>query len=93
VDDVHNDDVYKQWDKVVPDVGDVNNYIDDKVQVVTESALGGVTTKWDQPLQVSPTVATATAEVKVSPTDTGQSIREQKTPNPLIPSWTGNKYG
>ena len=93
VDDVHNDDVYKQWDKVVPDVGDVNNHIYDKVQVVTESTSGGVATKWDQPLQVSPTAATTAAEVKVSPTDTGQSIREQKAPNLFIPSWTGKKYG
>ena len=61
--------------------------------MVTESTSGGVTTKWDQPLQVSPTVATATAEVKVSPTDTSRSIREQKAPNPFIPSWTGKKYG
>jgi hypothetical protein len=92
VDDVHNDDVYKQWDKVVPDVGDVNGHINDKVQVVAELTSGGVRTKWYQPLQVRPTVATATAEVKVSPTDTGRSIREQKAPNPFISSWTGKKY-
>ena len=70
VDDVHNDNVYEQWDEVVLEEGDVSNHIDDDVQVVTESTLGGVTTKWDQPLQVSPTVTTTTAEVKVSPTDT-----------------------
>jgi len=52
-----------------------------------------VTTKWDQPLKVSPTVATATAEVKLSPTDTGRSIRQRKASNPFIPSWTGKKYG
>ena len=68
VDDTH--DVYKEWNKVVPEVGDVDNQIDDDVQVVTKSTLGGVTTKWDQPLQVNPTV-TDTAKVKVSPTDTG----------------------
>ena len=52
-----------------------------------------MTTKWDQPLQVSPTVTTGTAEVKVSPTDTGPPTRERKAPNPFIPSWTGKKYG
>jgi hypothetical protein len=52
-----------------------------------------VTTKWDQPLKVSPTVATAKAEVKVSPTDTVRPTQERKTPNPFIPSWTGKKYG
>ncbi len=90
MDDTH--DVYKEWNKVVLEVGDVNNQIDDDVQVVTKSTLGGVTTKWDQPLQVNPTV-TDTAKVKVSLTDTGRSIRERKMPNPFIPSWTGKKYG
>ena len=65
-------DVYEQWDEVVPEGGDVIDHIDDDVQIVTKSTSGGVTTKWDQPLQVSPTVATATEEVKVSPIDTGQ---------------------
>ena len=64
-------DVYKKWDEVVQDEGDVIDHIDDDVQVVTESTPGGVTTKWDQPPLVSPTVSTAAAEVKVSPTDTG----------------------
>jgi hypothetical protein len=64
-------DVYKQWDKVVPEVGDVKNHIDDDVQVVLKLAMVGVTAKWDQPLQVSPTVATAKAEVNVSSKDTG----------------------
>ncbi len=50
VDDVHNNDVYKQWDKVVLENGNVNDHINDEVQVVTKSTLGGVTTKWDQPL-------------------------------------------
>ena len=68
MDDAH--DVYEQWDEVVQD-GDVIDKINDDVQVVMESTLGGVTTKWDQPLLVSPTVFTAAAEVKVSPTDTG----------------------
>ena len=68
VDDTH--DVYKEWNKVVLEVGDVDNQIDDDVQVVTKLTLGGVTTPWDQPLQVIPTV-TDTAKVKVSPTDTG----------------------
>ena len=71
VDDVHDNGVYEQWDEVVPENGDVNNHIDDEVQVVTESTSGGVTTKWDQPLQVIPTVTTDTTQVKVSPTDTG----------------------
>jgi hypothetical protein len=84
VDDAH--DVYEQWDEVVPEERDVINHIDDDVQVVTKSTLGGVTTKWDQPLQVSPTVAASTAEVKVSPTDTGRPTRESKLPNPFIPS-------
>ena len=52
-----------------------------------------MTTKWDQPLQVSPTVTTAMAEVKVSFTDTGRTTRERKPPNPFIPSWTGKKNG
>ena len=69
VDDAH--DVYKQWDEVVPEAGDVIDHIDNDVQVVTESTPGGVTTKWDQPPLVSPTVSTAAAEVKVSPSDTG----------------------
>jgi hypothetical protein len=60
VDDTH--DVYKEWNEVVPEVGDVDNLIDDDVQVVTKSTLGGVTTNWDQPLQVNPTV-TDTANV------------------------------
>ncbi len=68
VDNTH--DVYKEWNEVVPEVGDVNSQINDDVQVLTKSTLGGVTTKWDQPLQVNPTV-TDTAKVKVSPTDTG----------------------
>ena len=93
MDDVHNDDEYEQWDEVVPAEGDVNDQIGDDVQVVTESASGGVTTKWDQPPQVSPTVASATTEVKVSPTDTGRTTQERKPPNPFIPSWTGKKYG
>ena len=93
VNDVHDNDVYKQWDEVVPEDGDVNDHIGDDVQVVTESTSGGVTMKWDQPLQVNPTVATGTAEVKVSPTDTGRPTREHKMPNPFIPSWTGKKYG
>ena len=93
VDDVHDEDVYEQWDEVVPENGDVNNHIDDEFQVVTKSTSGGVTTKWDQPLQVSPTVTTGTTEVNVSPTDTGQPTREHKAPNPFIPSWTGKKYG
>ena len=58
MDDVHNDDVYEQWDEVVPEDGDVNDHIGDDVQVVTDLASGGVTTKWDQPLQVRPTVVT-----------------------------------
>ena len=90
VDDTH--DVYEEWNEVVLEVGDFNNQIDDDVQVVTKSTSGGVMTKWDQPLQVNPTV-TDTAKVKVSPTDTGRSIREPKMPNPFIPSWTGKKYG
>ena len=45
VDDVHNNDVYEQWDKVVPEDGDVNNHISDDVQMLMESTLGGVTTK------------------------------------------------
>ena len=78
-------DRYKEWNKVVLEVGDVDNQINDDVQVVTKSTSGGVTTKWDQPLQVNPTVMD-TAKVKVSPTDTGRSIRERKMPNPFIPS-------
>ena len=89
MDDAHDDDVYEQWDEVIPENGDVNNHIDDEVQVVTKSTSGGVTTKWDQPLQVSPTVATGTAEVNVSPTDTGRPTQERKAPNPFVPSWTG----
>ena len=84
--------MYKEWNEVVPEVGDVNNQIDNDVQVVTKLTLGGVTTKWDQPLQVNPTV-TDTVKIKVSPTDAGQSIRQRKMPNPFIPSWTGKKYG
>ena len=91
MDDAH--DVYEQWDKVVHNDGDVIDHIDNDVQVVSESTLEGLTTKWDQPLQVSPTVAMGTAEVKVSPTDTGRPTREHKSPNTFIPSWKGNKYG
>ena len=40
VDDVHDDDVYEQWDEVLPEDGDVNNHIGDDVQVITESTLG-----------------------------------------------------
>ena len=72
VDDAHSDNVYEQWDEVVQDEGDVIDQFDDDVQVVTESTPGGVATKWDQPPLVSPTVPTAEAEVKVSPTDTGR---------------------
>ena len=43
VDDTH--DVYKEWNEVVPEVGDVDDQINDDVQVVTELTLGGVTTK------------------------------------------------
>ena len=68
MDDTH--DVYKEWNEVVPEVGDVDNQIDYDVQVVTKLTLGGVTTKWDKPLQVNPTV-TETSKAKVSPTDTG----------------------
>ena len=91
MDDAH--DVYKQWDEVIQDEGYVIDHIDNNVQVVMKSTPGGVTTKWDQPPLVSPTVSTAPPEVKVSHTDTGRPTRERKSPNPFIPSWTGKKYG
>ena len=69
MDDAH--DLYKQWDKVVQDEGDVIDHINDDVLVVTKLTPGGVTTKWDQPPLVRLIVSTAGAEVKVSPTDTG----------------------
>ena len=68
MDDAH--DVYEQWEEVVQNE-DVIDHIDDDVQVVTESNSGGVTTKWDRPLLVNPTVSTPASEVKVSPSDTG----------------------
>jgi hypothetical protein len=71
------------------DVGDVD-WVNDDVEVMKESASGGVTTAWDQPLQVIPKV---TAAEKVPPTGTGRTTRERKPPNPFIPSWTGKKYG
>ncbi len=85
--------MYKQWDKVVQDRVDVINHINNDAQVVTELNPGGVTTKWDQAPQVSPTDPTAAADVKVSPPDTGRKTQERKPPNPFIPSWTGKKYG
>ena len=90
MDDAH--DVCKQWDEVLQDGGAVIDHINNDVQVVTESNPGGLTTKWDQAPLVSPTVSTAAAEVKVSPTDTGQLTRERKPPNQFFPSWTGKKF-
>ena len=69
VDDAHN--VYKQWDQVIKDGGDVIDHFNNDVQVVMELNPGRVTTKWNQAPRVSPTVSMAAVEVKVSPTDTG----------------------
>ena len=89
--DMGTQDVYKVWNKEVPDnVGDVDR-INDDVKVTEKSAPGGVTTtKWDQPLKVVPEVAEA---MKVPPTGTGRPTRERKPPNTFILSCTGKKYG
>ena len=86
--DLDTQDVYKVWNKDVPD-DDVRHVdrINDDVEVATKLALGGVTTtKWDQPLKVIPEV---TAGAKVPPTGTGQVTRERKPPNPFYSKLEG----